>query len=190
MACIALDVALTDPVQLARFLVDFAGPRDGDIILRRLLTYESLTSIGARHGPSRARVRQVMAKFGVRLRRAFGKSDLATRLCQECHKLEGKLFPLDLAAAVQRVLGWRPERASLVLLISLIEVADPAIEFSSRIRVSLEQMGLGPLGRNADQLTAEVALELVRQLTNEPETDPISSSLRTPRPHPRAEAGC
>jgi len=83
-AGITLDLALADPAQLARFLVDFAGSRDGDIILRRLLTDESLTSIGSRHGRSRERVRQVFAKFGVRLRRAFGASELATRLCQEC----------------------------------------------------------------------------------------------------------
>ncbi|MBT9588251.1 hypothetical protein IV102_33245 [bacterium] len=41
-AGVTLDLALADPAQLARFLVDFAGPRDGDIILRRLLTDRKL----------------------------------------------------------------------------------------------------------------------------------------------------
>ncbi|MFN8610889.1 MAG: hypothetical protein U0931_25330 [Vulcanimicrobiota bacterium] len=173
MAGIALDLALSDPAELAGFLVDFTGPRDGDFILRGLLTDESLSSIGARHGRSRERVRQVMAKFGVRLRRAFANSELATRLCQQCRVPGGELSPRDLAAAVRRVLGWRPERASLALLMALIEVADPAVKFSSKLRVAPEQRV--PLVEKAGELTAEDALELIRQLTGEPESDHRSS---------------
>ena len=175
MAGVALDLALTDPAELARFLVDFAGPRDGDFVLRGLLSDESMTSIGARHGRSGERVRQVMAKFGVRLRRAFAHSELATRLCQQCRNLDGKFSPWDLAAAVQRVLGWKPERSSLALLVALIGVADPAIEFSSKLRVAPEQRGPGLHTEKLGELTAEDALELIRQLTGEPEADPGSS---------------
>lgn len=174
MAGIALDLALTDPAELARFLVDFAGPRDGDFILRGLLTNESLTSIGARHGRSGQRVRQVLAKFGVRFRRAFANSELATLLGQHCRKLEGRVSPWDLAEAAQRILGWKPERSSLALLVALIEVADPAIEFSSKVRVALEQRGPGRFAENGGELTAEDALELIRQLTGEPEANRIS----------------
>lgn len=168
-AAVTLDLALADPDQLARFLVDFAGARDGDIILRRLLTDESLTSIGQRHGRSAERVRQIMAKFGVRLRRAFGKSELATRLQQECRKLEDKVSPWELAPAVERALGWRPQRVSLALLFALIGVADPAIEFTSKVRVALEQAGPGRPEGESGELTDDEALELVRQLAGGPD---------------------
>lgn len=116
-----------------------------------------------------------MAKFGVRLRSAFGQSELATQLLQECRKLEGKVSPSDLAPVVQRVLGWKPERVSLALLVALIGVANPAVEFTSKVKGALEQAGRGRAVEKSGELTDEDALELVRQLAGGPEPERNSS---------------